>query len=193
MIASPTATSGSSTLEAMLPFTMLGDTETAVVRRVGHLSIDFTAMHALSSLHRAASATRTYMTNAVLRDRDISWTGFVVLWSVWIYDGMPTWQAAESADISKATLTGVVRTLESRGWIQRSVDPKDRRLINLDLTDSGRRLMEEIFPTFNAVEADVVADLPEATLKDLTANLRTIIQRLESMTPDETDRRASAS
>lgn len=177
----------------MPPFMTLRETEGAVVQRVGHLSIDFPAMHALSSLHRAASATRTYMTNAVLRDRDISWTGFVVLWSVWIYDGMPTWQAAESADISKATLTGVVRTLESRGWIRRSVDPKDRRLINLDLTDSGRRLMEEIFPTFNAVEAEVVAELSEPALKDLTASLRTIIETLEAMTPDETDRRESAS
>lgn len=183
MSASASGNAPAPRIESMPPFATLRETETAVGDRTGHLSIDFPAMHALSSLHRAANAVRTYMTNTVLRDRDISWTGFVVLWSVWIYDGMPTWQAAESAGISKATLTGVVRTLESRGWIERTVDSQDRRLINLGLTEAGRALMEEIFPAFNAVEADVVADLPDRKVKDLTTSLRRIVERIERLDP----------
>lgn len=165
----------------MPPSTNLRDTEIAVGGRLGHMNIDYAAMHAVSSLHRAANATRAHLTNTVLRERDISWTGFVVLWSVWIYDSMPTWQAAESASISKATLTGVVGTLESRGWIERSVGTHDRRLIYLSLTDSGRVLMEEIYPAFNAVETEVVAQLPERKVKDLTKSLRRIVQRLEEL------------
>ncbi len=182
----------SSTLEDMSPFITLRDTESAVEDRVGHLPIDYTAMHALSSLYRAANAVRTYMTNTVLRDRDISWTGFVVLWSVWIHDGMPTWQAAESAGISKATLTGVVRTLEARGWIIRTVDTHDRRLINLALTDDGRRLMEDIFPAFNSVEADVVSHLADGRIKELTESLRCIVERIEELDPVDPLDHASA-
>lgn len=165
----------------MSPFARLSDTEAAVSERVGNLPIDFTAMHALSSLHRAANAIRTHMTNTVLREADISWTGFVVLWSVWIYDGMPTWQAAESASISKATLTGVVSTLESRGWITRTTDPQDRRMIDLTLTDAGCELMETLFPQFNALEADIVSALPERKVREMTKSLRRLVKRIEDL------------
>lgn len=165
----------------MSPFTTLRQTEQAVVDHLGTLELDFSAMHALSSLHRAANAARSYMTNTVLREHDISWTGFVVLWSVWIYDGLPTWQAAESAGISKATLTGVVRTLESRGWLLRLVNEQDRRLIDLELTDEGRALIEELLPEFNRVEADLVASLPARSLRSLTSSLRRIVERAEEL------------
>ncbi|NMO04568.1 MarR family transcriptional regulator [Gordonia sp. TBRC 11910] len=168
----------------MSPFATLRETEEAVGERVGALPIDFNAMHALSSLHRAANAIRTHTTNTVLRDADISWTGFVVLWSVWIYDGLPTSQAAESANISKATLTGVVGTLENRGWIERSTDPDDRRLINLALTDDGRALMDSLFPKFNALEADIVAPLGDRKVRELTKSLRLIVEQIEQLELD---------
>ena len=64
----------------------------------------------------------------MLRAYDITWTGFVVLWVVWIWDGMETRHAAEAAAISKATLTGVVKTLEARGWMRSAGRADDRRL-----------------------------------------------------------------
>ena len=82
----------------------------------------------------------------------------MVLWVVWIWDGLETRRAADSAAISKATLTGVVKTLESRGLIARRVSDTDRRLVNLELTPSGVALMKELYPAFNAAEAEVVSD-----------------------------------
>lgn len=169
----------------MAPFITLRETEDLVARRLGHLPLDAPAMHAMSSIHRAANATRTHITNRVLRHHDVSWTGFVVLWSVWIYDGLPTWQAAQSASISKATLTGVVQTLESRGWLERSVDPADRRMVNLRLTDSGNELMEHLFPEVNAVESEVLGALSPELLGTLTERLRLVVERVEDLEPDE--------
>src|SRR6185437_7451826 len=60
-------------------------------------------------------------------------SGFVVMWVVWIWDGMETRHVAESAAISKATLTGVMKTLESRGWLIRESSVADRRLVQLRL------------------------------------------------------------
>jgi hypothetical protein len=91
----------------------LKETEKAMHDHVARLPLDFPAAHALSSLYRAANAVRNHITNLVLREHDLTWTGFVVLWVVWIWDGMETRHVAESAAISKATLTGVVRTLET--------------------------------------------------------------------------------
>lgn len=146
---------------------------------VAALDIDFEAAHAVSSIYRAANAVRAHVTNEVLREYDLSWTGFVVLWVVWIWDGTETRHAAESAAISKATLTGVVKTLEARGWIERRGRQDDRRLVELYLTPEGRALMEELYPRFNAVEAKVVEGLSSKRRKDLTKSLRDIVGTLE--------------
>ena len=97
-------------------------------------------------------------------------------------EGLPVAvHAAESAAISKATLTGVVKTLEARGLISRRVSETDRRLVNLDLTAEGDALMRELYPLFNAAESEVVAGLSERSLKDLTRSLRSIVTELEAL------------
>ena len=61
-----------------------------------HLPLDFGASHALLSLYRAANAVRGHLTNSVLRPHDLTWTGFLVLWTLWIWDSMETREVAES-------------------------------------------------------------------------------------------------
>ena len=158
----------------------LAETERAMSTHVSELPLDFPASAAVSSLYRAANAVRLHLTNSVLREHGLSWTGFVVLWVVWIWDGLETRRAADSAAISKATLTGVVKTLEARGLIARRVSDTDRRLVNLELTPSGVALMKELYPAFNAAEAEVVAGLSPRSLAQLTNNLRSIVTNLES-------------
>src|SRR5215208_7116604 len=158
----------------------LAETEKAMSAHVSDLTLNFPAAAAVSSLYRAANAVRVYLTNSVLREHGLTWTGFVVLWVVWIWDGMETRHAAENAAISKATLTGVVKTLEARGLITRRVGDTDRRLVNLELTAAGVDLMKELYPVFNAAEAEVVAGLSPRKLSDLTNSLRSIVTELEA-------------
>jgi DNA-binding MarR family transcriptional regulator len=153
----------------------LAETEKAMTDHVGSLSLDFKAAHALSNLFRAANAVRQELTNQVLRNYDITWTGFVVLWVVWIWDGMETRHVAESADISKATLTGVVKTLEGRGLLVREGDELDRRLVRLRLTHKGVRLMEQIY----RVESELVAGLSDRKVATFTRILRELVTHVE--------------
>ena len=161
----------------------LAETELAMSDHVGRLALDFPAANAVSSLYRAANAVRNHLTSTVLREHDLTWTGFVVLWVVWIWDGMETRHAAQSAGVSKATLTGVVRTLESRGWIARESDTRDRRLVHLRLTTAGAALMTELYPAFNAVESEVISVLSKRDVRSLTRNLRTIVTTVEERSP----------
>ena len=158
----------------------LEETERAMKEHVDTLPLDFTAANALSSLFRAANAVRAELTNRVLRHHDMTWTGFVVLWVVWIWDGMETRHVAESADISKATLTGVVKTLESRGLISREGDENDRRLVRLRLTNEGVALMEELYPEFNAIESEIVSRLSSNKVTTLTRALRDVVKSVET-------------
>ena len=158
----------------------LAETEKAMSEHVSDLPLNFPAAAAVSSLYRAANAVRLHLTNSVLRKNGLTWTGFVVLWVVWIWDGLETRHAAENAAISKATLTGVVKTLEARGLMTRRVSETDRRLVNLELTPAGLTLMKELYPVFNAAEAEVVAGLSPRSLAQLTNSLRSIVTELET-------------
>ena len=158
----------------------LAEAEAAMSRRIGDLEVDFVAAQAVSSIYRAANAIRASITNAVLRPYGLTWTGFVVMWVVWIWDGMETRHVAESAAISKATLTGVVKTLEDRGWIIRENPVTDRRLVRLRLTQSGIDLMTELYPKFNAAESAVVKQLSPRAKAGLTRDLRSIVHTVEA-------------
>jgi DNA-binding MarR family transcriptional regulator len=157
----------------------LAEIEQAMFAHVGDLPVDLPAANAVSTLYRAANAVRAHLTNTVLREYGLTWTGFVVLWVVWIWDGLETRHAAESAAISKATLTGVVKTLEGRGWITRQTSTTDRRLVNLALTEAGAALMRELYPAFNAAEAEVVSCLSRRAVGDLTRSLRVVVSNLD--------------
>jgi DNA-binding MarR family transcriptional regulator len=157
----------------------LAETEKAMRAHIDRLPLDLPAAHAISSLYRAANTVRNHITNTVLRDHDLTWTGYVILWVTWIWDGIETRHAAEAAGISKATVTGVVKTLQSHGWITREIDGEDRRRVHLRLTAAGVTLMEELYPAFNLVESQVVSGLSKRGVADLTRSLRTIVTCLE--------------
>jgi len=158
----------------------LAETESAMKRHIEGLEIDFAAAQTVSSIYRAANAVRAHITNAVLRQYDLTWSGFVVMWVVWISDGMETRHVAESAAISKATLTGVAKTLESRGWIVRETLVADRRLVRLRLTQPGIDLMTELYPKFNAIESALVQKLSARSQARLTRDLRSIVRTVEA-------------
>ncbi len=157
----------------------LEETERAMTERVADLPLDFSAAHAISSLYRAANAARQHLTTKVLRPADLTWTGFLVLWLLWIWERMETRRVAENVGISKATLTGVTDTLVGRGLVERIPSTVDRRLVELALTPAGTRLMTELYPRFNVAEAELVAELSPRSLDVLTKSLRQIVRTVE--------------
>ncbi|NUR92338.1 MAG: winged helix-turn-helix transcriptional regulator [Nonomuraea sp.] len=158
----------------------LRQTEEAVGARLGGLNIDFEAMWAVSNIYRASSAIRNHLEQTVLRDTGLTWTGFVVMWVVWIWGESETRHVAAEAGISKGTLTGVVKTLESYRHLRRAQHPTDKRRVMLSLTGTGERLMRDLFPEFNRQEAFVVKELDSDARRDLATSLRAVIQHLES-------------
>ena len=154
-------------------------TEQAVAERLRGLPLNMAATAAVSNLYRAANALRNHLERTVLAPHELTWTGWVVLWVIWIWGELETRHVATEAGISKATLTGVQNTLVGRGLLLRRVHPEDGRRVLLSLTDRGQDLMTELFPAFNAEESFALADLDEAGRLDLARSLRTVVRRVE--------------
>lgn len=55
-------------------------------------------------------------------------------------------ELADAAGVSRATMTGLIDTLERDGLVTRAPDTVDRRMMLVRLTDKGRALLEEILP-----------------------------------------------
>jgi DNA-binding MarR family transcriptional regulator len=158
----------------------LAETERHVTERLSHMSLDFDSMAIVSNLFRAANAVRNHFERTVLRSNDLSWTAFVVLWVTWIWEPIETRQIAEEGGFSKATLTGVLGTLESRGYVTRAKSTTDGRLVVVTMTEAGRKLMDVLFPKFNKQEQKIAGAIPNAEHAALAEALRLVTQRAEN-------------
>lgn len=159
----------------------LAATEAAVSQRLAAMPLDMPAMAAVSNLYRAAGAIRNHFEHTVLAPYNLTWTGWVVLWVVWIWEEIETRHVAAEAGISKGTLTGVAGTLEKRGLLQRRTHPDDGRRVLLRLSPPGLKLMAELFPVLNKQETLVVQSLSAEEVQVLAGALRKIVTGMEDI------------
>jgi DNA-binding MarR family transcriptional regulator len=153
--------------------------ERRVLEQLGHLPLDFRAMWAVSNLFRASAAIRRHMESRVLAADRLSWTSFVALWVLWVWGEMESRDLAAAVGISRPTSTGVVTTLERRGYVRRRKSSEDGRMVRVSLTDRGRAKIEELFPRFNAEEAAVTAHLSAEQQESMAAMLRSMLRVAE--------------
>ncbi|MEY4938992.1 MAG: Transcriptional repressor MprA, partial [Verrucomicrobiota bacterium] len=55
-------------------------------------------------------------------------------------------ELAERTGVTRATITGLVDTLERAGLVTRSPHPDDRRMMSVSLTKRGTKLLSDIMP-----------------------------------------------
>jgi len=151
------------------------DAERLIGERLGDRRLDFDSMLAVSNIYRAATAVRRRAEKGVLSEFGLSWGGFTTLWVLWVWGEMQSADLAEECDLSKGTLTGVVKTLEKRGFVQRTAVEADRRKVTVSLTDAGLEAIEQLFPRFNLYEGEMVGDLSTSEKQELAELLRRVI------------------
>jgi DNA-binding MarR family transcriptional regulator len=156
--------------------------ERRVLEALGDMPLDFRAMAAVSNLFRASAAVRRHMERRVLADDRLSWTSFVVLWVLWVWGDLEARDLASAVGISRPTSTGVVTTLERRGYVQRKRNTLDGRMVSVSLTPEGRKKIETLFPTFNEEEVAVTEGLTAGHQEQLASMLRTV---LRTVAPDQ--------
>lgn len=149
--------------------------EADVLARVAALPVDLEAMAVGANLWRAAQAVRGELERTVLRPEGLSFTGFSLLFNLWIWGPMETRVLAASMGCSRATVSSVSDTLERGGWVRRAGHEHDGRLVRMALTADGVALIEELFPRFNAGESALVAGLTADERRTLATLLRKLV------------------
>lgn len=131
-------------------------------------SIDITALAAVSNLQIAALNVRNQLERAVLDQHGLTWSGFVTLWVVWIWKNPEARQVASESGLAKATLSGVLNTLESSKLIARKQSKDDKRIILVSLTAKGTKLIEKVMPEVSATAKEITQHVGKENLRDLT-------------------------
>lgn len=155
--------------------------ERDVQERIGDLPVDLGSLAAISNIFRASNKARYHLERTVLADQDLSFTAFTVLWVLWVWGEQEARHLAVEAGISKGTLTGVMTTLERRGYLERNSHPTDKRLVLVDATEAGAAVMATLFPRFNAEETRIASGLDAEEKRALASSLRTVLRTLEGL------------
>jgi DNA-binding MarR family transcriptional regulator len=150
--------------------------ERRVQEALRELPLDFLAMGAISNLFRSSTAIRRHMEAKVLATDRLSWTSFVGLWVLWVWGEMEARDFAAAVGISRPTATGVMTTLEGRGYVTRRRAAEDGRMVLVTLTRTGRRTIEALFPRFNAEEVAVASSLSSEQQQQLAGMLRRLLR-----------------
>jgi len=81
--------------------------------------------------------------------------------------------------LSSAGITSRVDRLEKRGYVKRSRHPDDRRGVLVELTESGRHVLEMAVGADSSRERELVSGLSAAERKSLAALLKKLLSSLE--------------
>lgn len=168
------------------PFASNDDTdlraaERAVTDVLGALPLDFHALLAVTNVFRAATAMRNHMEGSILAEHQLSWSAFVSLFVLRVWGPQESHQLASEAGVTGGTLSGVLNTLERRGFARRTPHPSDGRRVIVKATPKGRRVVDSIMPQINREERLMTVDLDDAERDELSRLLRKVLRTLDTL------------
>lgn len=85
-------------------------------------------------------------TSRMLIKYDLTLSQFGVLEALYHKGDMTVGQVQRKILSTTGTMPVIVKNLEKRGLITRTISPEDRRQVILSITEEGRQLIEQAFP-----------------------------------------------
>ena len=128
----------------------------------------------------AASRAMTAVYGPLLAELDLTYPQYLVMLVLWERDGERVSAIGERLHLDSATLTPLLKRLESRGLIDRRRSSADERVVEVFLTAAGKRLERKA--------ADIprclldAADLSIAEIGKLRAQVQALTAQLRSRT-----------
>ena len=133
----------------------------------------------LGTLFQDIARLRVFCFNNMLKDLELTATQAWVLSALMEKEGVIQGDLAQTLGIRAVTLGGLVDRMESKGWIERKPDEKDRRAKRIWLTPSGRKLEKLINKCLKDVHDVAIGDLPRESVDQLQETISTIRENLK--------------
>lgn len=92
-------------------------------------------------------------------------------------------ELADFASVSRATITGLLDTLERDGFVRREPDPADRRQMSVHLTEKGQAFMHGILPEHFRLITRIMGNLSENERQTLSTLLTKVSMQVATLAP----------
>ncbi len=149
-----------------------------------NLEMAFRFIQAIHHFHRVPILMEQYF-----QKMGLSKARFLVMIQLFVRDdgnGIGISDICRVYDVSSATLTGVADTLEKEGLIRRQHSEKDRRKVNLQLTDAGWTFMRRFLPAHFSNVKKIMEQYSEEEQELLATLLDKLSSKLVELVEDET-------
>jgi MarR family transcriptional regulator, organic hydroperoxide resistance regulator len=90
---------------------------------------------------------------------------YAMLRLLWRKDGQFGFELADKLLLDSATITGIIDRLEQNGFIERRVDPNDRRNKLVFLTEKGRSLEVSLCHKMDEMNEEVMSDFNDEEIQ----------------------------
>lgn len=110
----------------------------------------------------------------LLSSYDITPEQWIVLTRLQECDGKTQKQLAQETFKDEPNMARILRKMETKGYVERSVDDKDKRIILVYITHKGLQLYEQLIPLVSEHQKQTVKNLSAkefVTLKNLLGKL----------------------
>jgi DNA-binding MarR family transcriptional regulator len=138
-------------------------------------AVDPVAMRLGLTLHRLTSALVYDWESTVHRPRGWSWSGFRVLFVLWLAGPGEAKRIAELSGMSRAAVSALVNTLERDGLATRRQADHDRRAVIVELTEAGHEAITSAYEAHNLREQAWMSALSMPERETLLALLRKLM------------------
>jgi MarR family transcriptional regulator, 2-MHQ and catechol-resistance regulon repressor len=109
-------------------------------------------------LTRALQAIETQVTQNI-KSYGLNLTEFGVLELLYHKGGQPIQKIGQKVLLASSSITYVVDKLEEKKYLKREACPTDRRVTYAVITESGTKLMDEIFPQHAVAMSEIMGGL----------------------------------
>lgn len=136
---------------------------------------------------RACQLMQQAMTRAIA-DLDIKTPHLDILINLYRFDGISQQELARKLLVGRSNMSMLLPQLEKRGLIERRPDAKDKRILRLSLTGSGRDLTIQAMAIQTGLIERTLSRTPEDRCLQVAEAMEDIIRILQTMEPaDDAD------
>ncbi|HET7560614.1 MAG TPA: MarR family transcriptional regulator [Limnochordia bacterium] len=132
----------------------------------------------IEQLMRTVNRRLRQLTQRLVAERGISYAAFHCLAIAHKHPGAPIGEIAERVGVTSGTMTSVLDSLEGRGLLSRRRAEHDRRVIQIEVTEQGRALIDDVVSERQKALAAAMADLGAEALEALQRAFRHLEARL---------------
>ena len=97
-----------------------------------------------------------------LDELDMTYTQYITMMVMWEHKELSVKELGKYLYLDSGTLTPLLKTMETKGWVERNRSKEDERILNVTLTDKGEALKDKALAVPHQISSCVNLDPQEA-------------------------------